>query len=162
MEAVAQTPPETAEGVSTAGALRRFGETFLSVLHNRLELLTLELNHFTGLGDAQAAHRLATAEHGGFAGELARSVRHDEGLRRTGWPQGLHLASDHDEERHAVVPDFDQDLSAGDRSSTPARRDACHLRARQRRKEPFCMRGRRRSQRPLRIGSVQRSPSRVS
>jgi uncharacterized membrane protein YqjE len=43
MEAVAQTPPETAEDVSTAGALRRFGETFLSVLHNRLELLTLEL-----------------------------------------------------------------------------------------------------------------------
>ena len=43
MEAVAQTPPETAEGVSTAGALRRLSETFLSVLHNRLELLTLEL-----------------------------------------------------------------------------------------------------------------------
>jgi uncharacterized membrane protein YqjE len=33
----------TAEGVSTAGALRRISETVLSVLHNRLELLTLEL-----------------------------------------------------------------------------------------------------------------------
>ncbi len=43
MEAVAQTPPETAEGISTAGTLRRLGETVLSILHNRLELLTLEL-----------------------------------------------------------------------------------------------------------------------
>jgi len=43
MEATAQTPPVTAEGISTVGALRRISETFLSVLHNRLELLTLEL-----------------------------------------------------------------------------------------------------------------------
>src|SRR5882672_1291947 len=43
MEAVAQTPPETAEGVSTASTLRRISETFLSILHNRLELATLEL-----------------------------------------------------------------------------------------------------------------------
>jgi uncharacterized membrane protein YqjE len=43
MEATAQTPPVTAEGLSTVGALRRISETFLSVLHNRLELLTLEL-----------------------------------------------------------------------------------------------------------------------
>jgi len=43
MEDVAQTPPETAEGVSTAGALRRISTTFLSILHNRLELATLEL-----------------------------------------------------------------------------------------------------------------------
>src|ERR1051325_1929715 len=43
MEATAQTPPVTAEGISTVGALRRLSETFLSVLHNRLELLTLEL-----------------------------------------------------------------------------------------------------------------------
>ena len=43
MEAVAQNPPETAEGVSTASTLRRISETFLSILHNRLELLTLEL-----------------------------------------------------------------------------------------------------------------------
>ena len=43
MEATAQTPPETAEGISTAGTLRRISETFLSILHNRIELLTLEL-----------------------------------------------------------------------------------------------------------------------
>jgi uncharacterized membrane protein YqjE len=43
MEATAQTPPASAEGISTVGALRRISETFLSVLHNRLELLTLEL-----------------------------------------------------------------------------------------------------------------------
>jgi len=43
MEAVTQTPPETAEGISTAGTLRRLSETVLSILHNRLELLTLEL-----------------------------------------------------------------------------------------------------------------------
>jgi uncharacterized membrane protein YqjE len=43
MEAAAQTPPATAEGVSTANMLRRLSETFLSILHNRLELLTLEL-----------------------------------------------------------------------------------------------------------------------
>jgi uncharacterized membrane protein YqjE len=43
MEASAQTPPVTTEGVSTAGALRRISETFLSIFHNRLELLTLEL-----------------------------------------------------------------------------------------------------------------------
>jgi len=43
MEATAQTPPVTAEGVSAAGALRRISETFLSILHNRLELMTLEL-----------------------------------------------------------------------------------------------------------------------
>jgi len=43
MEATAQTPPVTAEGISTVGALRRISETFLSILHNRLELLTLEL-----------------------------------------------------------------------------------------------------------------------
>lgn len=43
MEATAQTPPVTAEGISTAGTLRRLGETFLSIFHNRVELLTLEL-----------------------------------------------------------------------------------------------------------------------
>jgi uncharacterized membrane protein YqjE len=43
MEATAQTPPASAEGISTVGALRRISETILSVLHNRLELLTLEL-----------------------------------------------------------------------------------------------------------------------
>jgi uncharacterized membrane protein YqjE len=43
MEATAQTPPETTEGVSTVGTLRRLSETFLSILHNRIELLTLEL-----------------------------------------------------------------------------------------------------------------------
>jgi uncharacterized membrane protein YqjE len=43
MEATAQTPPVSAEGVSAAGALRRISETFLSILHNRLELMTLEL-----------------------------------------------------------------------------------------------------------------------
>jgi len=47
MEATAQTgaevPPSTSEGISTVGTLRRLGETFLSVLHNRLELLTVEL-----------------------------------------------------------------------------------------------------------------------
>ena len=43
MEATAQTPPVTAEGISTAGTLRRISETFLSIFHNRIELLTLEL-----------------------------------------------------------------------------------------------------------------------
>jgi uncharacterized membrane protein YqjE len=43
METAAQTPPDLAEGLSTAGTLRRISETFLSILHNRLELLTLEL-----------------------------------------------------------------------------------------------------------------------
>jgi uncharacterized membrane protein YqjE len=43
MQAEAQTPPPTAEGLSTGGALRRLSETFLSILHNRLELITLEL-----------------------------------------------------------------------------------------------------------------------
>jgi uncharacterized membrane protein YqjE len=43
MEATAQTPPVNAEGISAAGALRRISETFLSILHNRLELITLEL-----------------------------------------------------------------------------------------------------------------------
>ncbi len=43
MEAATHRPPETAEGISTAGTLRRLSETVLSILHNRLELLTLEL-----------------------------------------------------------------------------------------------------------------------
>ena len=42
MEATAQTPPVSTEGVS-AGTLRRISETFLSIFHNRIELLTLEL-----------------------------------------------------------------------------------------------------------------------
>lgn len=43
MEATAQTPPVSAEGVSATGAVRRLGETILSIFHNRLELITLEL-----------------------------------------------------------------------------------------------------------------------
>jgi len=43
METAAQTPPETAGGLSTANTVRRIGETFLSILHNRVELITLEL-----------------------------------------------------------------------------------------------------------------------
>jgi uncharacterized membrane protein YqjE len=43
MEATAQSPPAAAEGISTAGTLRRISETFLNILHNRLELFTLEL-----------------------------------------------------------------------------------------------------------------------
>lgn len=39
----AETPPTTAEGISITGTLRRLGETFLSIFHNRLELMTLEL-----------------------------------------------------------------------------------------------------------------------
>ncbi len=93
-------------------------------------MFTLELNHFTGLGHAQATHRPATCDHVAFTGELARSVRHDEDLGGTGWPQGLHLAADHDEERHAFVADVDQYLAAGDRAAPPAPGNACHLRAR--------------------------------
>ncbi|HWN95782.1 MAG TPA: phage holin family protein [Methylomirabilota bacterium] len=43
MEATAQTPPATAKDISTAGTLRRISETVLSILHNRFELVTLEL-----------------------------------------------------------------------------------------------------------------------
>jgi uncharacterized membrane protein YqjE len=43
MEAAARTPPAAAEGSSTLGTLRRISETFLNILHNRLELLTVEL-----------------------------------------------------------------------------------------------------------------------
>lgn len=42
-QSAAETPPPTSEGISTIGALRRTSETFLSILHNRLELLTIEL-----------------------------------------------------------------------------------------------------------------------
>jgi uncharacterized membrane protein YqjE len=38
-----QTPPASAEGISATGTLRRIGETFLSILHNRLELFALEV-----------------------------------------------------------------------------------------------------------------------
>jgi hypothetical protein len=65
----------------------------------------------------------------------------DKGFRRAGWPQGLKLAADraadHDEERNVFVADLDQYLSPGDRTAPPARRNARHLRARQRRKQPF-------------------------
>lgn len=43
MEATAQPPSDTAENVSAAATLRRLGETFLSIVHNRLELATVEL-----------------------------------------------------------------------------------------------------------------------
>jgi uncharacterized membrane protein YqjE len=46
MEAEATTIPSAAttpDHISTVGTLRRLGETVLSTLHNRLELLTLEL-----------------------------------------------------------------------------------------------------------------------
>ena len=46
MEAEATTIPSaatTTDHISTVGTLRRLGETVLSTLHNRLELLTLEL-----------------------------------------------------------------------------------------------------------------------
>jgi uncharacterized membrane protein YqjE len=43
MEATAQSPPVSAEGLSAAGALRRISDTFLNILHNRIELMTLEL-----------------------------------------------------------------------------------------------------------------------
>ena len=43
MDATAEPPPETAESISTASTLRRVSQTVLSILHNRLELLTLEL-----------------------------------------------------------------------------------------------------------------------
>lgn len=43
MDATAQAAPETAESPSTASTLRRVSETVLSIVHNRLELLTLEL-----------------------------------------------------------------------------------------------------------------------
>jgi len=39
----AETPPSSAEGISTAGTLRRISETVLSIFHNRLELFTVEL-----------------------------------------------------------------------------------------------------------------------
>jgi len=46
MDAASTTVPSAAttpEHVSASGTLRRLGETLLSTLHNRLELLTLEL-----------------------------------------------------------------------------------------------------------------------
>lgn len=46
MDATSTTAPGAATGseeVSTAGALRRLGETVLSTIHNRIELLTIEL-----------------------------------------------------------------------------------------------------------------------
>jgi hypothetical protein len=93
--------------------------------------------NFPGLTHAQSAHRPATRDHDGFAGELSRPVSDDEDLRGSGWPQGLNLATDDREERHVLVADIDEDLSARDRATPPARRDTRHLRAGQRRKQPF-------------------------
>ncbi len=43
MDSTAQSPPETAETISTSSTVRRLSETVLSILHNRLELATIEL-----------------------------------------------------------------------------------------------------------------------
>jgi uncharacterized membrane protein YqjE len=64
MEATEQTPPATAENVSTASTLRRVSETFLSILHNRLELITVELKEERHLAVATLMFAIFAATFG--------------------------------------------------------------------------------------------------
>ena len=104
-------------------------------LHEREELLPIELDHLAGVADAQARQRAAPGEHVALAGELPRAMRHDARFRPAGGTQHVQLAVHEHEERNDLLADVDQHLAPLDGAPASACGNPGDLRLRQRRKQ---------------------------
>ena len=99
------------------------------------QLLAIELDHLARLADPRPRQRSPAGQHGAFAGELPGPVRDDQRFRSRGWPQHLHLAAQHDEERHRPLAHLDEHVAGRDRAPSSMGRDAFDLCRRERRKD---------------------------
>ena len=106
-------------------------------LHERQELLAIQLDHLARLAGARPEKRAAPGEHVDLAAELTRSVQGDERFGGSGRPDDLDLTGGHDEERHDLVARLDEHLPALDLALAPVGVDARDLRRRQRRERLF-------------------------
>jgi hypothetical protein len=73
-------------------------------LHERQQMLVIQLDHFAGLTDARSEERGTARKHVDLASELTRSMDRDEHLGGAGWPDNLDLTCRHDEEGHDLLP----------------------------------------------------------
>ncbi len=96
-------------------------------LHERQQLLAVQLDHLARRADARLDERAPAREHVDLAGELARSVDRDERLGDAGWPDDLDLARRHHEKRHDRRTRLDEHLAAriGRRRPCAAMRAIC-------------------------------------
>ena len=109
------------------------------VLHERHELRTIQLDHFTRLGRARTNERRPSREHVGLAGELARSMLDDQIVRcRTpARPDDLDRAARDHEERHGSIAGLDEHVAARDVACPAVPADTRHLLTRERGKHMF-------------------------
>ena len=101
------------------------------------QLFAIHLDHLAGLADSRPCECSSARQHGAFAGELPGPVRDDERFGSRGWSQHLHLAAQHDEERHGPLAYLDEHLTGLDRAPSSMGRDARDLCRRERWKHTF-------------------------
>ena len=97
-------------------------------LHQRQQVLAIQLDHLARLAGTRPDERAAAREHLDLAGELTRSMDRDQRLGGAGWLDDLDLTFRDHEERHDLGPRFEEHLAALDRMPVPVRRDARDLR----------------------------------
>ena len=93
-------------------------------LHEREQVIAIELDHLARHAGARTHQRPAAREHVGLAGELARPMDGDDGLAGVRRPDDLDLTRGDDEERHVLVPDIEEHLSGGHGAFPAVRGDA--------------------------------------
>ena len=117
-----QLPPAQQEGAHEDLAQLAVG------LHQREQMVAIDLDHFTRLDGADAPESAAPGQHGHFAGELPRPKRGHGFLGRTDRSHDLDQALGDDEEARRLLAGFSQHVARRHGAYPSMRRDARELR----------------------------------
>src|SRR5437867_10620354 len=86
-------------------------------LHERQQLLPLEMNYFAGFAHPYLNHCASAGQHAGLTCELARTKRGHKVFVRTRWPNDIQAPSSDDEEMRVLRAGFDKDFASLDRTT---------------------------------------------
>ena len=103
-------------------------------LNEGVHLVPCQLDGFAGVADAKTHQRWATEDHADVTSELFGVNGRNQDVAQGRGPDDLYLTGLDDEERHAGLAAFDQDVAARDGTNHSARGDPRDLRGTQRRK----------------------------
>ena len=110
-------------------------------LHKRAQVLTIQLDQFTGLSHARPGERPSTREHVGLAGESAWSVYGNKRLARPRRTDNLDFTCSHDKKGHDPIACLDKNFSAFDVTHAPVEGNTRDLSRCQCRKQLVSRRG---------------------
>ena len=97
-------------------------------LHERQQMVAIELDRFPALQYADVDERRAAGQEGRLAGECAGAVLDDGDLTAVRRPDDAQPPAHHDEERRARFADADQHLARSGRTQPAVPRDLSDLR----------------------------------